>query len=325
MRSAMVRAPGGTYSQYDAFYFYYLDRAGYRVFDWNIDSRDSRRVNVPAEEIIGQIKQSPLSHEAIVLLHDGSGHEQTVQALPDIIRFYKEQGYQFASLHMDMKPMQFSIGKLKWQRETSFADFSAMMALLRNDAGVEETMAIERLAHQGYVSVQESTDALEHTVPPLVLKASEHEIVFGTEQYELQNGRFIVPLRQWIEKVGGRVEWDEQNQTATVYYGLQQIRYDLSAKSMSLKSPFRATKTIHLPDMKVTNGKLMVPLRATAELLGESISDYTVAEDKREVNLAIRGGHPMVWKFVPMLYASERGAESPFFNSRYSEIYMDKV
>lgn len=128
---ALIRAPGGTYSYFDAFYFYYLELAGYTVFDWNVDSGDAKRRGVPAAEIIQNIKSAPLRHEMIVLLHDGAGHEETVKALPDIIAYFKQNGYQFAVLTEAVRPVQFRLAEqLKWPRPVSPEQFAQQMSLL---------------------------------------------------------------------------------------------------------------------------------------------------------------------------------------------------
>ncbi|UUZ86504.1 polysaccharide deacetylase family protein [Paenibacillus sp. P26] len=75
----MIRAPGGTAGNFDAFYFYYLDQAGYEVYDWNVDSGDASRPGVKAQEIIRNIRQSPGHQEQIVLMHDGTGHDESVK------------------------------------------------------------------------------------------------------------------------------------------------------------------------------------------------------------------------------------------------------
>ena len=96
IRPQIVRAPGGTYTNFDAYYYYLMDQAGYTVVDWNVDSGDSKRAHVPVNEIWQTVKESPLDHEINILFHDGSGHESTVEVLPQVISYYKNLGYAFA-------------------------------------------------------------------------------------------------------------------------------------------------------------------------------------------------------------------------------------
>jgi peptidoglycan/xylan/chitin deacetylase (PgdA/CDA1 family) len=122
----LLRAPGGTSTNFDAFYFYYLEQAGYIVMDWNVDCGDSARRNVPASEIIQNVKKAPLRHEMNVLIHDGSGHYSSVQALKEIIRYFKNNGYTFAPLTSEVKPMQFPVVTTKWKRNVSFPRFQEL-------------------------------------------------------------------------------------------------------------------------------------------------------------------------------------------------------
>ena len=126
-RPQLVRAPGGTYTNFDAYYYYLMDQAGYIVIDWNVDSGDSKRANVPVNEIWQTVKGSPLEHEINILFHDGSGHESTVEVLPQVISYYKKLGYAFAPLTTQVKPKQFPVGKPKWSRNMSLTHFQELM------------------------------------------------------------------------------------------------------------------------------------------------------------------------------------------------------
>lgn len=166
-KPVLLRAPGGTASNFDAFYFYHLEKAGYSVVDWNVDSRDAVRRGVKAEEILAEIRKSPLKHELTVLMHDGTGHEETVKALPDIIGYYREQGYAFAALDETVKPVQFRHGTSKWNRSYSLERFKALSAETELAAAGRGTLEAEdrksehRLAQQGAAALAESAEALQ--------------------------------------------------------------------------------------------------------------------------------------------------------------------
>lgn len=66
--------------------------ASIKVWDWTIDSNDWAMKDNPTQ-IIENIKSGTNSDREIVLMHE---IPQTLAALPGIIAFYKEQGYQFA-------------------------------------------------------------------------------------------------------------------------------------------------------------------------------------------------------------------------------------
>ena len=98
VRSNISRAPGGSAGSFTTAYWDILKNQGYIEVGWNISSGDAS--NARADIILGNIiqqtkKNTFLWSHAILLLHDGKGHNETVQALPHIIRFYKEQGFDF--------------------------------------------------------------------------------------------------------------------------------------------------------------------------------------------------------------------------------------
>ncbi|MEK4230893.1 polysaccharide deacetylase family protein [Solibacillus sp. FSL H8-0538] len=65
---------------------------GIKVWDWTIDSKDWALKDNPAQ-IIKNIKSDTNADREVVLMHE---KPQTLAALPEIIAFYKEQGYEFA-------------------------------------------------------------------------------------------------------------------------------------------------------------------------------------------------------------------------------------
>ncbi len=83
---------------------------GYVYFDWNVDSSDASGNNVPVSDIMASIQnQGNYSDQEIVLMHDTGAKDTTVEALPQIIEFYKEKGYTFAPITVDTPPVQHGI------------------------------------------------------------------------------------------------------------------------------------------------------------------------------------------------------------------------
>ncbi|WP_058302813.1 polysaccharide deacetylase family protein [Gorillibacterium timonense] len=136
IRTSLLRPPGGSYTNFDSFYFYLLEQAGYRVFDWNVDSTDASRRGVPAESIENAVLKAPLKNQMVVLMHDGAGHEETVKALPAIIRHFKENGYRFEKLDSDVSPVQFRLGKAKWKRSMGKETFAKLLEASRTHASL---------------------------------------------------------------------------------------------------------------------------------------------------------------------------------------------
>ncbi|WP_442961172.1 polysaccharide deacetylase family protein [Pseudogracilibacillus sp. SO30301A] len=65
--------------------------AGLKVWDWTIDSQDWKYPNDP-KKIMENIKSTTTEDVEVVLMHE---KEQTLKLLPQIIAFFKEQGYEF--------------------------------------------------------------------------------------------------------------------------------------------------------------------------------------------------------------------------------------
>ena len=65
--------------------------AGIKVWDWTIDSKDWKLKGNP-QQIIENVKRTTTEDVEVVLMHEKL---QTLQALPEIIKFYKEKGYEF--------------------------------------------------------------------------------------------------------------------------------------------------------------------------------------------------------------------------------------
>ncbi|WP_368668779.1 polysaccharide deacetylase family protein [Sporosarcina sp. 6E9] len=65
--------------------------AGMYVWDWTIDSSDWALKDNPAQ-ITENIKKGTNADTEVVLMHE---KPQTLAALPEIIKFYKKQGYKF--------------------------------------------------------------------------------------------------------------------------------------------------------------------------------------------------------------------------------------
>lgn len=65
------------------------------MFDWDLDTGDSKRKGVPAAEIVRNITSAKQKDKVIVLMHDGAGHGETVKALPKLLPSIKIRGMSF--------------------------------------------------------------------------------------------------------------------------------------------------------------------------------------------------------------------------------------
>lgn len=97
VRPRISRAPGGTTGSFTAAYWQALRQNGYVDVGWNISAGDAAGLNAP--QIVASVKQQcqnkALWNHAIILMHDGPGHDETIKALPEIIEYLQNQGFSF--------------------------------------------------------------------------------------------------------------------------------------------------------------------------------------------------------------------------------------
>jgi len=101
----VIRFPGGAMSwknmqpAKDAF-----AAKGIAFADWNIDSTDAKSNNRTKEQIVTEVKKELDALEAAnvdkitLLMHDAAAKKSTVEALPEIITYFKSKGYEFRTL-----------------------------------------------------------------------------------------------------------------------------------------------------------------------------------------------------------------------------------
>lgn len=302
VRPELVRAPGGTYTNFDAYYYYLLDQAGYTVVDWNVDSGDSKRLHVPANEIWQTMEGSPLEHELTVLFHDGTGHESTVEVLPKVIAYYKNLGYTFAPLTTKVKPKQFQVGKPKWSRSMSHGHFQQLLNETQQYANAhshpEQPVQIEEpknkheqpVTQDKVASAEEEVQILstQPSVPLQVNFAPGSSFTLEPAEYDLHANRIELPLRALIERIGGQVKWHEEMKMASAHYGIYDIDYDLAARTIRVYALGSSVATYNLADMKLQDGIMVVPLRKTVDELGGRITSTVIESGRREVSMAFK-------------------------------------
>lgn len=73
--------------------------AQYKIVLWNVDSMDSRVKGITSAAIAAEVKrQVQGKKEATILFHNTSAKEETAKALPEIIQYLLDNGYNIESL-----------------------------------------------------------------------------------------------------------------------------------------------------------------------------------------------------------------------------------
>ena len=108
----VFRFPGGSINSYNSGIYREIIaemlRRGYVYYDWNVSSGDAASGFISSTRITNNVLNGSASQDdAIILMHDGPGHEETAAALPQIIDGLKQQGYNFAGLDKTVTPWCF--------------------------------------------------------------------------------------------------------------------------------------------------------------------------------------------------------------------------
>lgn len=99
--SKLIRFPGGAFDNKKLDHFKeVIKKAGYRYIDWNALNGDAEANYVTVDKLILRLKETAAGQEhLVILMHDAPAKETTVQALPSIIEYLKNEGYEFKTLY----------------------------------------------------------------------------------------------------------------------------------------------------------------------------------------------------------------------------------
>lgn len=100
VRPIISRAPGGSAGHFTKAYWNAINDSGYIEVGWNALTGDAdgtgRTAATEINNVKAQLQKRPfLNTHLVILMHDAVGHEATVEALPQIIKLLKDQGYTF--------------------------------------------------------------------------------------------------------------------------------------------------------------------------------------------------------------------------------------
>ena len=109
----IFRFPGGSVNNYNSAtredIAREMLRRGFIYFDWNVESADSGKT-LPAETIYNNIISGCKGkNRAVIIMHDSATKSTTAQALGAVITQLKADGWQFAPLTNEVKPVIFKM------------------------------------------------------------------------------------------------------------------------------------------------------------------------------------------------------------------------
>ena len=95
----VIRFPGGSSKHLNASTLEELHKNNLKVYDWNVNLSDGINPNLSVSQLI---KNSQIikgnKNVAILLMHCNFNNKNTVKALPEIIKYYKDLGYEFKAI-----------------------------------------------------------------------------------------------------------------------------------------------------------------------------------------------------------------------------------
>lgn len=97
--SKLFRFPGGSFGDEKAPFRKAIEEKGYIYYDWNSLNGDAEGYLFPKERLIQRFKNTFRGQkELVILMHDTDAKYTTPEALPYIIEYLQEQGYEFHTL-----------------------------------------------------------------------------------------------------------------------------------------------------------------------------------------------------------------------------------
>ncbi|WP_034867923.1 polysaccharide deacetylase family protein [Clostridium lundense] len=97
--SNIIRFPGGSAKHLNSAFLEKLHKNNLKVFDWNVNLCDGVNPNLSTYRLLDNAKKYRKSYSRlIVLMHCNFNNKNTVKALPKIIEYYKDLGYEFKPL-----------------------------------------------------------------------------------------------------------------------------------------------------------------------------------------------------------------------------------
>lgn len=99
VRPLIIRAPGGTTGNFTPAYESLLLQNGYAWHDWNMTNGDATGDAMTSSDYVETVRSElaamPHAKSVILLMHAAGTQKETVDALPSIIRLFKDQNYHF--------------------------------------------------------------------------------------------------------------------------------------------------------------------------------------------------------------------------------------
>ncbi|MGE5628589.1 MAG: polysaccharide deacetylase family protein [Solirubrobacterales bacterium] len=106
----IIRFPGGSREHLTEAYLEKLHSYNYKIYDWNMETVDGLNPKASPNKLYREApKGSEELQTIILLLHCDYMHKNTCKALPEIIKYYKDKGYEFKPITVETPEFYFPI------------------------------------------------------------------------------------------------------------------------------------------------------------------------------------------------------------------------
>lgn len=107
-----IRFPSGSKKHLSFSLLEKLHERNYKIYDWNLSLSDGIDYNTPATKLYQEATTKCINPNRIFLLaHCDQPNKNTCDALPSIIKHYKNLGYEFQSINNDTPEYHFRVSK----------------------------------------------------------------------------------------------------------------------------------------------------------------------------------------------------------------------
>lgn len=84
-----------------------MEERGFQYFDWNVSSGDGSELTTTSNIIDNICSNVGNVENPVVLMHDGRGKNATLAALPSVLEYLSDHGYEFRSLDKNVETVHY--------------------------------------------------------------------------------------------------------------------------------------------------------------------------------------------------------------------------
>lgn len=112
IRPTIIRFPFGSRKHLTKAFLEQLHSYNFKIYDWNVAMSDGMDYKTPAYKLYREATKTTITEQPIILLmHCEYMHKNTCKVLSSVIKFYKDNGYEFKIINDETPENYFPIKK----------------------------------------------------------------------------------------------------------------------------------------------------------------------------------------------------------------------